>query len=422
MSALSTLKKRLAACNRASQYKLETSLNPMPTFRLLRNTKWSWTHLQYVFLAGNLIFACIVIESPGFWGKFGIACLLAIALTVPLTRQIFFPAIVIITWAILFYSCRFIPERWRPPIWVRVLPTLENILYGSNLSSLLSKTTHSILDILAWVPYGVMHYSAPFIISFILFIFAPPGTLPVWARTFGYMNLFGVLIQMAFPCSPPWYENMYGLEPATYAVRGSPGGLARIDALFGTSIYTDCFSNSPVVFGAFPSLHAGWAMLEALFLSHVFPRYRFCFYGYVLWLCWCTMYLTHHYFVDLVGGMCLAIICFVFAQKLRLPQLQTGKILRWEYEFVIHGHGLSEKTSNSLARTGSPYLLGRDSFTQNPNAVAFMSGLNNMELANTDHEWSVGSSSPEPLPSPAADLIDRPASTTSSIFDASHLP
>ncbi|EPY54172.1 inositol phosphorylceramide synthase Aur1 [Schizosaccharomyces cryophilus OY26] len=422
MSALLTLKKRLSACRRPSQFRLETSLNPMDTFRLLKNTKWSWIHLQYVILFGVLAFCFAVVQFPGFWGKIGFSILLGTALTVPLTRQIFFPAIVIITWAILFYSCRFVPERWRPPIWVRVLPTLENILYGSNLSNILSKSTHSILDVLAWLPYGVVHYSAPIVISFILFIFAPPGTLPVWARTFGYMNLIGVLIQMIFPCSPPWYEDIYGLTPATYAIRGSPGGLARIDALFGTSTYTTGFNNSPIVFGAFPSLHAGWAMLEALFLSHVFPKYRFCFYFYVLWLCWCTMYLNHHYFVDLVGGMCLALTCFVIAQKLRLPQVQTGKILRWEYEFVIHGHGLSEKSNSNMVNTGSPYLLGRESFDQNPSAVAFLNGLNNLELADVDHDWSIDSSSPSRLPSPAATSTGKASNVSSSIFDASHIP
>lgn len=55
---------------------------------------------------------------------------------------------------------------------------------------------------------------------------------------------------------------------------GSPGGLARIDTLFGGSGYTETFSAAPLVFGAFPSLHAGSATMEALFLSHFFPRFK----------------------------------------------------------------------------------------------------------------------------------------------------
>jgi len=135
-----------------------------------------------------------------------------------------------------------------------------------------------------------------------MFIFAPPGTVPVFARGFGYMNIIGVLIQLTFPCSPPWYENLYGLAPANYSMPGSPAGLAAIDKLFGIDLYTSTFTASPMVFGAFPSLHAGSATIEALFMSHTFPKLKGLFIVYALWLCWATMYLSHHYAVDLVGG------------------------------------------------------------------------------------------------------------------------
>lgn len=148
--------------------------------------------------------------------------------------------------------------------------------------------------------------------SIIMFIFASPGTVPVFARSYGYMNLIGVSIQLIFPCSPPWYENMYGLAPANYTIKGSPAGLARIDKLFGIALYTPGFTGSPMVFGAFPSLHAGSAVMEALFMSHVFPRMRPLFVVYALWLWWATMYLSHHYAVDLVGGSLRRFFSFFF--------------------------------------------------------------------------------------------------------------
>ena len=197
---------------------------------------------------------------------------------------------------------RFIGGEYRPPIWVKVLPALENIFYGANLSNILSAHKHTILDVLAWLPYGITHFGAPFVCSIIMFIFGPPGTVPSFARTFGYMNLTGVIIQLLFPCSPPWYENMYGLAPANYSIPGSPAGLAAIDKLFGIDLYTATFTASPMVFGAFPSLHAGCSTTEALFMSHVFPKLKPLFTIYVLWLWWATMYLSHHYAVDLVGG------------------------------------------------------------------------------------------------------------------------
>lgn len=75
-----------------------------------------------------------------------------------------------------------------------------------------------------------------------------------------------------------------------------------------------------MVFGAFPSLHAGSAVMEALFMSHVFPRLRPLFAVYVLWLWWATMYLSHHYAVDLVGGSLRELLlnpCLTFTWLIR---------------------------------------------------------------------------------------------------------
>lgn len=197
---------------------------------------------------------------------------------------------------------RYISEDYRPAIWVRVLPALENILYGSNLSNILSAHKHTVLDILAWLPYGVVHYVSPVIVSGCMFIWGPPGTLPIWARAFGYMNITAVLIQIVFPCSPPWYENTYGLAPANYSIHGDAAGLKAIDKLTGIDIYTSAFLGSPMVFGAFPSLHSGWATLETLFMGHVFPKLFPVYVFYTMWLWWSTMYFSHHYAVDLVAG------------------------------------------------------------------------------------------------------------------------
>lgn len=111
---------------------------------------------------------------------------------------------------------------------------------------------------------------------------------------------------------------MNGLAPANYSMPGSPAGLARIDALFGLNLYTSTFTASPLVFGAMPSLHSGIATIEALFLGHVFPRARWAFYSYVLWIWWATLYLQHHYAVDLIAGS----LCKLHTKKLH-PLVQN---------------------------------------------------------------------------------------------------
>jgi membrane-associated phospholipid phosphatase len=220
---------------------------------------------------------------------------------------------------------------------VRVLPALENVLYGANLSNILSARQHPILDILAWLPYGIMHFGAPAVCSLVMFIFSAPGTTPVFARAFGWMSILGVTIQLCFPCTPPWYENEHGLVPAEYGMPGSPAGLARVDAIFGIDLYTTNFSSAPVPFGAFPSLHAANAVLEALFMSHCFPQFRTLFIIYAGWVWWATMYLSHHYAIDLVGGGIIAAVFFYTSRAHYLPRRQPDKLTRWEYEYVEIG-------------------------------------------------------------------------------------
>lgn len=108
------------------------------------------------------------------------------------------------------------------------------------------------------------------------------------------------------------YETRYGpVHPATYSMPGDPGGLARVDDILGLNMYKTTFTASPLVFGAFPSLHSACAWQIALFLVFTFgPRAIPFVMAYVFWIWWATMYLGHHYVVDLVGGGVYAVVAF----------------------------------------------------------------------------------------------------------------
>ena len=123
-----------------------------------------------------------------------------------LNITIFLPALPVFTWLALYFTCAKIPQEWKPAITVKVLPAMETILYGDNLSNVLATITTGVLDILAWLPYGIIHFSFPFVLAAIIFLFGPPTALRSFGFAFGYMNLLGVLIQMAFPAAPPWYK------------------------------------------------------------------------------------------------------------------------------------------------------------------------------------------------------------------------
>lgn len=122
----------------------------------------------------------------------------------------------------------------------------------------------------------------------------------------------------------------YGSKPADYSVPGEAGGLARIDTILGLDLYGSSFGASPLVFGAFPSLHSGDATLEMLFVAYLFPKARPLCIAYVMWMWWSTMYLTHHYLIDLVGGSIYAISAFFIARR-HLPAIRPNARTRLDY-------------------------------------------------------------------------------------------
>lgn len=349
---------------------LNTSINPADTLRALRTHHWSYYDAQYLFLAIVAIFSLCVIQSPGAFTKTCIVAGYMGLLVIPMSGQFFLPFLPVAVYLMLFYSCGFISAQFRPPIWVRVLPSLETMLYGANLSNILSAHKNTFLNVVAWIPYGLCHFGAPFVVGGLTFLFGPPGTTPTFARCFGYMNVIGVLTQILLPCSPPWYENMYGLAPADYTIHGSPAGLRAIDELLGVDLYTSTFTASPVVFGAFPSLHSADGTMEALFMAHTFPKLRPLFVFYLLWLWWSTMYLSHHYAIDLVAGSMISIIVYFMYRGSVLPRLQVGKMFRWDYDYVEVGE---EK---------EPYAYGLTDLDD------YRPGLH----PDSD-EWTIGSSS-----------------------------
>ncbi|KDQ57863.1 hypothetical protein JAAARDRAFT_176949 [Jaapia argillacea MUCL 33604] len=290
--------------------RLDKSLSPSDTLARLRQTTWTFSHLIYVFHAILACFWLYIMSFPSFPLKLLIPILWITALIIPLTSQFFVPATPVLAWVMMFYTNQFIPYEYRPEISVSLLPTLETVLYGANVSDILTRYTHPVLDIIAWLPYGVLHFTLPFVVAIFLWLFRTKPVLPLWAKIFGYMNFIGVATQILMPCAAPWYELIYGLTPANYSIKGNAGGLGRIDALFGGHGYQNTFGTSPVVFGAFPSLHSGCATMEALFLSHFFPQTTKYVWAYTGILYWATMYLTHHYLIDVVGGACLSTFCF----------------------------------------------------------------------------------------------------------------
>lgn len=313
---------------------LDYDLNIKKSIEAFKKIEMSKSELTHYMTLTTIIFIIFLIYPMSFFLKIPLVIFFAFCFLIPLTSQFFLNALPVFTWLLLYFNYKEIPKNWRPMISVKLLPCLESIFYIENLSNFLSSKTNPFLDVLAWIPYGILHFSVPFIVATLLFIYGPPTSLRAFGFSFGYMNLIGVVIQILFPAAPPWYKNIYGLKPANYELLGSPGGLSRIDSLLGLDLYTSAFTNSPIIFGAFPSLHSGCAIMNSLFLCWLFPKYKILWWIYSIWLWWSTMYLNHHYFIDLIGGAILSLIVFKYTKYTHLPLIDKELFCRWSYSHV----------------------------------------------------------------------------------------
>ncbi|KAG1064783.1 hypothetical protein G6F42_026937 [Rhizopus arrhizus] len=105
----------------------------------MTSKQWSLFDLQYVLIATIMLIDFILIQSPTFIPRLLLAVLLIASFWIPYIKRFTVPALPIFTWLITFYACQFIPIDYRPTlIFVNLLPTLERILYGANLSEIIS--------------------------------------------------------------------------------------------------------------------------------------------------------------------------------------------------------------------------------------------------------------------------------------------
>lgn len=194
-----------------------------------------------------------------------------------------------------------------------------------NLEKLATHELTTPLDILAWTSYVILHLAAPIITACYLWLFAPAGVCGTFGLALGTQNILGVSTHLLFPTAPPWYYHKYGYQPGTYEMPGYAAGLTRVDIALGTHIHSKGFHKSPIVFGAFPSLHGAFVSLIFLFVVR-YARWGFKKLSagalitgiYASWQWWATMYLDHHWRLDLLGGACYALVAYlIFLPRLR---------------------------------------------------------------------------------------------------------
>ena len=170
----------------------------------------------------------------------------------------------------------------------------------------------------------------------------------------------------------------YGSAPADYTIPGEAGGLARIDKILHLNLYGSSFGASPLVFGAFPSLHSGSATIEMAFLVYLFPKSWPIAIAYTMWMWWSTMYLTHHYLVDLVGGSIYAFSAFFIARRF-LPKVRPECRTRLDYmgikDVSLRSFFQSIEFRSNYANLANKFNEEQDDYEKLMHATVDMDGI-----------------------------------------------
>lgn len=212
---------------------------------------------------------------------------------------------------------RLFPNYLYNKVSVEELYNLEKSLFGVNvdgqlltLNEFFAQHTSAIADFLGgffylcWVP-------VPVSFGFYLFLSGRFKSALRFSWGFLVLNLVGFSIYYIYPAAPPWYYAQYGAEPIL-GTMGSPAGLVRFDQLLGITLFQDMYGMTSNVFAAMPSMHSTFCLFSLLYAlkakAHWFVSTVIAVIA--VGICFTAVYSNHHYLLDVLAGITLAVFVF----------------------------------------------------------------------------------------------------------------
>jgi len=190
------------------------------------------------------------------------------------------------------------------------LSGLERLLFGGSIPTLVLQHAFYHPGVVSWqdvvaMGFYFLHFPLPIVVGFIFWINSREH----------YWRFIGALLLMCFiafatylfwPSAPPWYQlhDVVKINDRT------------VQALWHNQYYVSQIYHSfnPNKFAAFPSLHAAFPALAAVY---AWRRYRALALGLVVWTLCVTVsivYLGEHYVVDAVDGLLYVAVATLIVQ------------------------------------------------------------------------------------------------------------
>jgi hypothetical protein len=210
---------------------------------------------------------------------------------------------------VLYDFLRIYPKEWTGPIHVAWPYELERLFFGLPadggrvIPSFFLQNHHiAFLDVVTGLAYS-LHMIVPIGFAFYAWLKDRAFVLR-FNRIFFIVNLLAFATYIALPVAPPWYVEAFGFRPGDWSVAPQPAGLVHFDALIGHPYFAQVYAKNAWVYGAIPSMHAGFPFLVVLFARRIFsPKGWVPLTLFMLLVWFSAVYLAHHYVIDLIAGV-----------------------------------------------------------------------------------------------------------------------
>ncbi|GAB2538962.1 phosphatase PAP2 family protein [Spirosoma aerophilum] len=230
-------------------------------------------------------------------------------------------SIFIVYWIVFDYMKAFPNYRYNT-VHIESLYLLEKKLFGISAGTsiltpnefwLLHRSTF--LDILTGVFY-LTWVPIPLLFATYLFFTDRPSFFS-FSLTFVLVNLLGFVVYYVYPAAPPWYVQAYGFDfhPAT---PGHTAGLANFDGYFGIGLFQSIYAKSSNVFAAMPSLHSSYPVIVLYYgIKKRLGLVNLFFFVVMVGIWFSAIYTSHHYTLDVLGGITSALVGITLFNQLR---------------------------------------------------------------------------------------------------------
>ncbi|MCC2548590.1 phosphatase PAP2 family protein [Hymenobacter sp. BT175] len=220
-------------------------------------------------------------------------------------------SIFVVFW-ILYDYMRAFPNYAYRAVDVAGLYHTEKSLFGiSHLGRVVTPNEFWLLHHTAWLDVlcGIFYLCwVPIPLAFAGYLFFKNRPLFfAFALTFLLVNILGFVVYYLHPAAPPWYVQQHGLQfqPLTM---GSTAGLARFDRFFGVSIFQGIYAKNANIFAAMPSLHSAYPAIVLFYaIKNRSGLFNAFFLVVMLGIWFAAVYTSHHYVLDVLAGISIAI-------------------------------------------------------------------------------------------------------------------